>query len=49
MSDQSFRAPGEPSLDEPPDEELLARCRELPTDSAEGPRPGKCWSGGMSR
>ena len=35
MSDQSFRAPGEPSPDEPPDEELLSRCRELPVDSAE--------------
>ena len=35
MSDQFFRVPGESSLDEPPDEELLARCRELPPDSPE--------------
>jgi RNA polymerase sigma-B factor len=33
--DQPFRIPGEPSRDEPPDEELLARCRELPADSTE--------------
>jgi RNA polymerase sigma-B factor len=35
MFDQSVHAPGEPSLDEPPDEELLARWQELSTDSQE--------------